>query len=71
MLKKTKKNLRIAGLLLALSFPLLLSGCEQKTPTAEEAELGKKLIDQAKEVTSQQQDAADAANQLLDNLPGE
>lgn len=65
-----KKRFKILGLLLVFSTAALLTGCDKKeVPVAAETDLGKQLIDQAK-------DAVNNANQsnpdqLLNSLTGD
>ncbi|MBR6172694.1 MAG: hypothetical protein IKQ49_05935 [Eubacterium sp.] len=57
-----KRKIIIIGTLLTLGAASLLTGCEHKVPQVEEASIGTKLIDQAR-------DAVDQANQSIPSNP--
>ena len=64
-----KKKIRLLGIILTLLTASLLTGCKEKKPVVvEEAELGKKLIDQANDVVNQAQQGN--PDDVLNNVQG-
>ena len=66
-----KRKIIIIGTLLTLGAASLLTGCEHKTPVVEEASLGTKLIDQARDAVNQAgQSIPDNPDDLLNSITG-
>ena len=69
-----RRNIMKKKIILLLATVLSLAAfaaCGKKDPVVQEASLGIKLENDAKEVVQQQQDSMDGADNMLDNINGD